>query len=83
MAHRRTGAQGPEGDLQVNNTSDSLAQLAAVIESRQAGDPETVRACEQIIEQEKAMSAWLLNRLPTLTQDFLARDASPHTEAKV
>ena len=40
MAHRRTGAQGPEGDLQVNNTSDSLAQLAAVIESRKAGDPD-------------------------------------------
>ncbi|KAF1037465.1 MAG: hypothetical protein GAK35_03917 [Herbaspirillum frisingense] len=29
------------------------------------------------------MSAWLLNNLPTLTQDFLTRDATPHTEAKV
>lgn len=56
---------------------------ALIAAARQAGDPETERACEQIIEQEKAMSAWLLNNLPTLTQDFLVRDATPHTQAKV
>jgi len=40
MAHGRTGPEGPEGDLQVNNSTDSLAQLGAVIESRKAGDPD-------------------------------------------
>ncbi|EJN08365.1 hypothetical protein PMI40_01327 [Herbaspirillum sp. YR522] len=51
--------------------------------ARQAGDTQTEQACKEIIEQEKAMSAWLLNQLPLLTQQFLLRDAAPHTQAKV
>ena len=39
MAYRRARAEGPEGHLLVNS-NDSLAKLAAVIESRRTGDPD-------------------------------------------
>jgi len=51
--------------------------------AREAGDGETERICQQIIEQEKSMSAWMLNNLPGLTRDFLTRDATPGLTAKV
>jgi ferritin-like metal-binding protein YciE len=51
--------------------------------AQQAGDTATQAACEQIIVQEKAMAAWLLEHLPQLTQAFLARSATPGVEAKV
>lgn len=47
-----------------------------------AGDLETKRMCEQILEEEVAMAAWLLTHLAELTQAFLARDAAPNVEAK-
>jgi len=46
------------------------------------GDAETVRVVDQILPQEQAMAEWLLNHLPQLTDDFLARDATPEVEAK-
>lgn len=51
--------------------------------ARAAGDAETERICQQILEQEKAMSAWMLNNLPTVTTTFLARSATPGEKAKV
>ncbi|QWT20754.1 DUF892 family protein [Bacillus sp. NP157] len=46
------------------------------------GDTETVRVVDEIVPQEQAMAEWLLAHLPELTDDFLARDATPHVEAK-
>lgn len=51
--------------------------------ARTAGDTATASACEQILAQEKAMAAWLLEHLPQVTQAFLARSATPGVEAKV
>lgn len=51
--------------------------------AREAGDSETERVCEGILEQEKAMSTWMLNHLPTVTRDFLVRSATPDQKAKV
>lgn len=48
-----------------------------------AGDTATASACEQILAQEKAMAAWLMDHLPQVTQAFLARSATPGVEAKV
>lgn len=47
-----------------------------------AGDTDTVRVVDEILRQEEAMAKWLLNHLPELTDDFLARDATPDVEAK-
>jgi ferritin-like metal-binding protein YciE len=49
----------------------------------QAGDTETQRACEQIIEEERAMAEWLLAHLPSVTKQFLVRSAIPDVTAKV
>jgi ferritin-like metal-binding protein YciE len=51
--------------------------------AKAAGDATTQSACEQIIVQEKAMAAWLLEHLPQVTQAFLARAETPGVEAKV
>jgi len=51
--------------------------------ARVAGDSATQSACEQIIVQEKAMAAWLLEHLPEVTQAFLERAATPGVTAKV
>ena len=47
-----------------------------------AQDTETHRVCEAILHQEIAMSDWLRQHLPELTQAFLRRSAAPETEAK-
>ena len=51
--------------------------------AREAGDTQTERVCAQILEQEKAMSAWMLNNLPSVTHAFLVRSATPGEKAKV
>lgn len=61
-----------------------IASYTALIAAAQAaGDAATQSACEQILVQEKAMAAWLLEHLPHITQAFLARAATPGVEAKV
>jgi ferritin-like metal-binding protein YciE len=45
------------------------------------GDDQTTNVCQQIIAQEKAMAAWLLEHLPSTTDAFLARSATPGVEA--
>ena len=51
--------------------------------AKAAGDSATAASCEQILAQEKAMAAWLLEHLPHVTQAFLTRSATPGVEAKV
>jgi ferritin-like metal-binding protein YciE len=51
--------------------------------SDEVGDTDTRTACEQILVQEKAMAAWLLEHMPQVTQMFLQRSATPGMEAKV
>jgi ferritin-like metal-binding protein YciE len=48
-----------------------------------AGDADTKSACQQILVQEQAMAAWLLEHLPQVTHAFMARAATPGLEAKV
>jgi ferritin-like metal-binding protein YciE len=60
-----------------------IATYTALIAAAQtAGDAETARVCEQILPQEQAMAAWVLEHLPELTEEFLVRDATPDVEAK-
>jgi ferritin-like metal-binding protein YciE len=61
-----------------------IATYTTLIAAAQAvGDSATRQACEQIIVQEKAMAAWLLEHLPQVTQAFLARAEQPGVTAKV
>lgn len=61
-----------------------IATYTTLIAAAQAvGDTATQAACEQIIVQEKAMAAWLLEHMPEVTQAFLARSATPGATAKV
>ena len=48
----------------------------------EAGDIETKRVCEGILQQEKVMASWLEQHLPELTREFLRRDAAPGATAK-
>jgi len=50
--------------------------------AEEAGDMETKRVCEGILQQEKAMASWLEQHLPELTREFLRRDAAPGATAK-
>lgn len=60
-----------------------IASYRSLIAAAQAaGDMETQRICEMILPQEEAMANWLAEQLPIVTQQFLARDAAPDTEAK-
>lgn len=61
-----------------------IASYTALIGAANAvGDLATAAACEQILVQEQAMAAWLLENLPQITTAFLARSATPGVEAKV
>ena len=61
-----------------------IASYTALIAAAgQVGDSATKSACEQIIVQERAMAAWLLEHLPQTTEAFLARAATPGVTAKV
>ena len=61
-----------------------IATYTTLIAGAQAaGDSATQAACEQIIVQEKAMAAWLLEHLPQVTRAFLARAEQPGVTAKV
>lgn len=55
---------------------------ALIAAAKAVGDTATQAQLEQILEQEKAMAAWLLDHLPQVTQAFLARSATPGVEAK-
>lgn len=48
----------------------------------EAGQDDIGDVCAQILEQEKAMAAWVLQHLPTTAHVFLARSEVPGVEAK-
>jgi len=61
-----------------------IASYVSLIGAAKAvGDTATQAACEQILVEEKAMAAWLLEHLPEITQAFLARSEAPGVTAKV
>jgi len=61
-----------------------IASYTILIAAAEAvGDTATCAVCEQIIAQERAMAAWLLEHLPSTTAAFLQRSATAGMEAKV
>jgi ferritin-like metal-binding protein YciE len=50
--------------------------------ARTAGEHEVAQVCGEILVQEEAMAAWLLENLPEVTEEFLVRDATPGVTAK-
>jgi ferritin-like metal-binding protein YciE len=50
--------------------------------AKAAGDLETAKVCEAILEQEKAMALWILEHLAPTTQQFLGRSEHPDLQAK-
>ncbi len=44
--------------------------------AHQAGEIQCQRACDQLLQQERDMAAWLRGNLPQLTQAFMTRDAA-------
>lgn len=60
-----------------------IASYTALIAAAEAlGDTETQRVCEQILEEEKAMSQWLAEHLPEVVREFLVRSQTPGATAK-
>jgi ferritin-like metal-binding protein YciE len=46
------------------------------------GDSGVADVCDRILPQERAMADWLLQYIPEVTEEFLARDATPGVTAK-
>jgi ferritin-like metal-binding protein YciE len=46
------------------------------------GDPETRSACEENLREEEAMAEWLEQNIDSVTQRYLAREATPGVTAK-
>lgn len=60
-----------------------IASYRSLIAAAQTvGDAETQRVCQQILAEEEAMAAWLGDQVPTVTQEFLSRAATPGASAK-
>ncbi len=49
--------------------------------ARSAGDTQTEQLAERILAQEQAMAQWMLEHLPHLTENYLARSEAPDTQA--
>lgn len=45
--------------------------VALVAAARVVGEPEIERTCEEHLQQERAMAAWLEQQIPDLTRDYL------------
>ena len=52
----------------------SYHSLSAAAEA--AGETEIAQTCRRLMEQEKAMAAWVWEQIPHLTTTFVQRDAS-------
>jgi ferritin-like metal-binding protein YciE len=50
--------------------------------ARQAGDQETARICEENMREEQEMARWLEQHLPTITRQYLERDAAGQTATR-
>lgn len=48
----------------------------------EAGDAETVRICEEIIQDDLDMAEWLYERMPEITQTYMQRKFSSDATAK-
>jgi len=60
-----------------------IASYRILIAAAEAvGDMETRKICEQILEEEIAMAAWLEENLPEITQRYMARSETPGVTAK-
>jgi ferritin-like metal-binding protein YciE len=46
------------------------------------GDSETARVCRQILSEEEAMAAWLMDHLGSTTKQYLSREQIPGATAK-
>jgi ferritin-like metal-binding protein YciE len=46
--------------------------LALVEAARLAGEPEIERTCDEHLQQERTMAAWLEQQIPELTRDYLS-----------
>jgi ferritin-like metal-binding protein YciE len=58
------------------------AYLNLIEGARVVGDAQTLQICEGILEQEKAMAAWLEENLPAIAQLYLTRAGQPDGTAK-
>lgn len=47
--------------------------------AKQVGEPQVQRVCEEILQEEIAMASWLEDNLDSITQKFLAREATGAT----
>jgi ferritin-like metal-binding protein YciE len=65
----------------VFETLEIASYTALIAAAQAAGDAETKRVCEQLLEQEVQMSEWLLQHLPEVTATYLSR-ADAGVEAK-
>ncbi len=60
-----------------------ISSYKVLIETAEAaGDMETKRVCEEILEEEKAMATWLDEHMPQTLQQYLQRDEDSNTTAK-
>lgn len=52
-----------------------IASYTALIgAARAAGETEVAHVCENILQQEKAMAAWLAKHTPAMVQEYLGRE---------
>ena len=55
---------------------EAASYRALVTAAEQAGEREAASTCATILRAEEAMAAWLWERLPQLTQQYLQRAAA-------
>lgn len=60
-----------------------IASYRALIATAEAaGDQETKRVCESILQQEEAMARWLEEHIAPITTQYLQREETPDATAK-
>jgi ferritin-like metal-binding protein YciE len=81
-------ATGPFKDELVKNAlSDFAAEnfeiacyKALVVAAQQTGDQETVRVCQQILQEDEAMARWLDQNLPMVVQETIREKQAEHNK---
>lgn len=53
-----------------------------LVAAKRAGDTASIPAIESILAEEQAMAEWLIQHIPTTTEQFLLRSAASGVEAK-
>lgn len=60
-----------------------IASYTVLIAAAQAaGENQVARACEEILQQEKAMAAWLAEHTPSVVQEYLRRERAGETSKR-